>query len=295
MKTVGRVSLYLFSTIALTLISQAAFGWGFWAHKSINKAAIGLLPPPLREFYQANSEYVIEHAVDPDMRRGKWKNEGNYHYMDLDDYGTYPNFKVPPTYDDAVKTYGEETVIKAGMVPWRVAVDVDSLTAAMKARDIPLVLHLSADLGHYVADMNVPLHATKNYDGQLTGNIGVHYRWETGVPEHFGKDYSFGGIEGAVYIKNPEEHAIKILTHSYSLLDQVFRADSIAKAGIPKDKLYRVETKDGKKQYIYSDEYYSKFNAELNGMVESQMRSAMRAVASYWYTAWVNAGKPKFW
>jgi len=41
------------------------------------------------------------------------------------------------------------------MVPWRVGLDVDSLTAAMKARDVPLILHLSADLGHYVADMHV--------------------------------------------------------------------------------------------------------------------------------------------
>jgi len=117
----------------------------------------------------------------------------------------------------------------------------------------------------------------------------------TGIPAHFGKDYSFTGIDSAYYINDPVEDAIKILTHSYSLLDKVFRADSLAKLGIPKDELYKIETKNGRKEYIYSDEYYKKFNTELNGMVESQMRAATRAVASYWYTAWVNAGKPKFW
>ena len=295
MNAIKRVSLYLVATVALTLISQVAFGWGFWAHRNINKAAVALLPEPLEHFYQENADYVVEHAVDPDMRRGEWKNEGNYHYMDMDDYGAYPNFNIPRTYDEAVKKYGEQAVIKDGMVPWRVGLDMDSLTSAMKAHDVPLVLHLSADLGHYVADMHVPLHATKNYDGQFTGNIGVHFRWETGIPEHFGKDYSFTGIDSAYYIKDPVEHAIKILTHSYSLLDKVFRADSLAKLDIPKDDLYKIETKNGRKQYIYSDEYYKKFNTELNGMVESQMRAATRAVASYWYTAWVNAGKPKFW
>lgn len=295
MNAVRRAGLYLFTAIGLTIISQAAFGWGFWAHKTINRYAITLLPEPLKDFYQANVDYVVAHAVDPDMRRGVWKNEGNYHYMDMDDYGTYPNFNVPPTFKEAVEKYGEDKVIKGGMVAWRVGLDVDSLTEAMKAHDVPLVLHLSADLGHYVADMHVPLHATRNYDGQFTGNIGVHYRWETGIPDRYGKDYRFDGLNKATYIKDPVRHAFKILTHSYSLLDRVFRADSIAKAGIPEDSLYRVEMNNGRKEYIYSDEYYKKFNDQLNGMDESQMREATEAVASYWYTAWANAGKPRFW
>lgn len=295
MNKIGRVSLFLFTAIALTLASQVAFGWGFWAHRTINKAAVGLLPEPLRDFYRAHADYVSEHAVDPDMRRGKWKDEGDYHYMDMDDYGTYPNFKVPATYREAVKKYGEERVKKDGMVAWRVGMDVDSLSSAMKAHNVPLVLHLSADLGHYVADMHVPLHATKNYNGQFTGNIGVHYRWETGIPDHFSSGYSFSGIDSARYIKEPVRHAFKILTHSYSLLDRIYRADSVAKAGIPRKDLYKIETRNGRKEYIYSDEYYRRFNKELNGMVEAQLRAATNSVASYWYTAWVDAGKPIFW
>jgi hypothetical protein len=295
MNAVRRVGLYLFTAVALTLASQVAFGWGFWSHRTINKYAVTLLPEPLENFYEAHVDYISAHASDPDMRRGEWKDEGNYHYMDMDDYGTYPKFNVPPTYKEAVEKYGEKAVVKDGMVAWRVGIDVDSLTEAMRAHDIPRVLHLSADLGHYVADMHVPLHATKNYNGQFTGNIGVHYRWETGIPDRYGKDYSFNGIGKAFYIKDPVEHALKILTHSYSLLNKVFRSDSIAKEGIPKDELYKVEVRDGKKEYIYSDEYYKKFNDQLNGMDESQMREATRAVASYWYTAWVNAGKPRFW
>lgn len=30
----------------------------------------------------------------------------------------------------------------------------------------------------------------------------------------------------------------------------------------------------------------------LNGMVEHQMRLSIAAVANFWYTAWVNGGKP---
>jgi len=295
MKTLKRVGVFASVAVAVTLISQIAFGWGFWAHKVINKEAVALLPEPLKDFYAANVDYVSGHASDPDLRRDEVKNEGYYHYLDMDRYGTYPNFDIPHSYDDAVKKYGEETLLKNGLVPWRVGWQVDSLSAAMKAHDIPLILHLSADLGHYVADMNVPLHSTANYDGQLTGNIGIHSRWESGIPERFGDKYDFSGIDSASYVKDPVGHAFEILMHSYSLIDKIFKADSIAKAGIPNDQLYHVEKSNGRKTYIYSDEYYNKLNNELNGMVESQMRMATREVASYWYTAWVDAGKPKFW
>ena len=43
---------------------------------------------------------------------------------------------------------------------------------------------------------------------------------------------------------------------------------------------------------IYSDEYAKKFHTSLNGMVENQMKKAITATANFWYTAWVNAGKP---
>ncbi len=295
MKTFRRVSLYIFVSTFLVLVSQAAFGWGFWAHKVINKEAVGILPEPLKDFYQKNIDYVAAHASDPDLRRDEIKNEGYQHYIDIDRYGTYPNFDIPHSYAEAVKKYGEDVVLKNGVVPWRVGIDVDSLSAAMKADDVPLILHLSADLGHYVGDMNVPLHATQNYDGQMTGNIGVHSRWESGIPERFGDKYNYAGIDSAFYIKSPVEHAFEILNHSYSLIAEIFRADSLAKSGIPRDSLYRVEKKDGRNTYIYSEEYYVRFNVELNGMVESQMRRSIREVASYWYTAWVNAGKPKIW
>ena len=41
-----------------------------------------------------------------------------------------------------------------------------------------------------------------------------------------------------------------------------------------------------------SVEYCTAFNIALNGMVENQMRKAIANTANYWYTAWVNAGKP---
>lgn len=42
----------------------------------------------------------------------------------------------------------------------------------------------------------------------------------------------------------------------------------------------------------YSSAYTIKYNDLLKGMVERRMRQSVYAVASFWYTAWVNAGQP---
>jgi hypothetical protein len=43
---------------------------------------------------------------------------------------------------------------------------------------------------------------------------------------------------------------------------------------------------------VRSAEFARLYNQKLNGMIEKQMRSAITSTASFWYTAWVNAGKP---
>ena len=42
----------------------------------------------------------------------------------------------------------------------------------------------------------------------------------------------------------------------------------------------------------YTDTYATQLHTNLDGMVEKQMKKAITQTASYWYTAWVNAGKP---
>ncbi len=49
----------------------------------------------------------------------------------------------------------------------------------------------------------------------------------------------------------------------------------------------------GKKEVKdYSVAYATAYHKMLKGMVERRMRSAILAVGSYWYSAWVDAGQP---
>lgn len=58
------------------------------------------------------------------------------------------------------------------------------------------------------------------------------------------------------------------------------------------DKKYAWEWRNQVVIRQYSTSYSRRYDAVLRGMVERRMRQAIHAVASIWYTAWVNAGQP---
>ena len=84
---------------------------------------------------------------------------------------------------------------------------------------------------------------------------------------------------------------------SHRLIDTILLKDRELKAKFAEDKIYKKDAsgKIIKNKYgaqIFTDEYATQLHTSLNGMVEKQMRASIIATANYWYTAWVNAGKP---
>jgi hypothetical protein len=59
-----------------------------------------------------------------------------------------------------------------------------------------------------------------------------------------------------------------------------------------KNKKYEMVNHNGKKVQDFSAAYAKAYNRALNGMVERRMRSAILAIGSYWFSAWVDAGQP---
>lgn len=276
----------------LLLPARPVGGWGFWAHIEIHRHAITALPAGVREFFSAHADSIVEKSVVPDLRRQEDDREQYYHYIDIDRYGAYPFTELPRVLAAAEAKYGADSVQKNGLVPWRVADLQGRLSEAMKTKNARNIVHYAADLGHYVADIHMPLHTTENYDGQLTGQVGIHWRFETAVPERYGKDYDLATGQ-AEYIDDPLAYTFKLILESYAFVDSVLIADRQAKEGIPERELFEVVTRNGRKEYHYSPLYYGRFNAALNGLPERRMRAAVHRLASFWYTAWVDAGEPK--
>lgn len=149
--------------------------------------------------------------------------------------------------------YSEDTLPAPGIVPWWVQVMQLRLTDAFKQKGGATILKLSAELGHYVADAHVPLHASSNHNGQYTGQQGIHGFLESRIPELLAE-------------KELPQH-------------------------FPPDQKYAFENRNGKIVRQYSPVYSKAYNSLLKGMIERRMQQSIYATASLWYTAWVDAGQ----
>ncbi len=285
MLTVAVAGFILASRISLS------YAWGFWSHKQINHCAVFTLPETLKNFYKKNINYVTEHAIDADKRRSTDKKEAMRHYIDADHYALNPFDMIPKSWDKAVAKFSQDTLEAYGINPWVISDMTKRLTRAFAKGDKDSILILSADLGHYVADAHVPLHTTENYDGQLSNQKGIHAFWESRLPELFGKGYNYY-VGEAHYIDYPLSESWKIIRTSFASLDSVLNFERLLNEQFPKDKKFIGLKKGDKVFYDFSEEYSARYHLMLNHMVERQMRAAILAVGSFWYTAWVNAGKP---
>jgi hypothetical protein len=279
-------------TCMMLLLCQQVFCWGFYAHQMINHQAVFSLPPSMMAFYKPNIDFLTVHAVDPDKRRYIVDAEGPRHFMDLNRYGSYPFDALPRNWDAAVEKYGEDSLRKHGIVPWWIHIMLARLTNAFRRKDHPRILRLSAELGHYIADAHVPLHTHSNYNGQLTGQNGIHGFWESRIPELLAES-SFDYFVGkAAYINKPSQFIWDTVLESARAADSVLLFEKILTQQFGADQKYAYEQRNGITIRQYSSAFTIAYNNMLNGMVERRMRQSILAVASLWYTAWVNAGQP---
>ncbi|MND59235.1 hypothetical protein D3C80_504290 [compost metagenome] len=271
--------------------ANASFKWGFFAHMQINRMAVFTLPPEMFGFYKRNLEYLTKHAVDPDKMRYLVKEEGARHFMDLDHYPELLATKKLMRWNDAVTLYSEDTLQSKGILPWNIELTLNRLTKAFVERDSAKILRYSAYLGHYLADASVPLHTTSNYNGQLTGQKGIHGFWETRLPVLFSSSYDqLPGRAG--YIDHPLDYVWKHILQCHNAVDSVLKFEAKLNSEMASEQKYGLVEKNKMMVSDYSEKYSEKYHQQLNGMVERQMISAIHIIGCYWYTAWKNAGQP---
>ncbi|MCX6308719.1 MAG: S1/P1 Nuclease, partial [Bacteroidia bacterium] len=183
-----------------------------------------------------------------------------------------------------------------GILNWYLQEMMGKLTKAFKEKKKMDILFLAADLGHYLGDAHMPLHTSANYDGQLSNQKGIHAFFESQLPEMYIEKYNFH-IGEAVYIQDIPKEIKRIILATHLLVDTLLLAERALNQQFPADKVYLLDASGAiqKTKFntpIHSSDYAQQYHQKLNGMVEKQLRLAMSATANFWYTAWVNAGKP---
>lgn len=278
-----------FFCLSLALLCS---GWGFLVHRTVNQLAIYPLPKKLRLFFYQNQEYLVRNSVRPDERRNEDKEEASKHFIDAEAYGDSSLWKMPYGWQEAVALYTKDSLEKYGYVPYVVMDVKEKLTAAMRSGNKDSVLFYAADIGHYIADAHVPLHTTINYDGQLTGQRGLHSLWESAIPELFLSNYNLYNQHRPRYLRKPEEAIWKACRGGFQLLDDMFGKEKEVTVNFTDSTKYRYQMRNGRQSRSYSTAFARAYAQALGGTVNDQLLLSARLITDFWYTCWVDAGKP---
>jgi hypothetical protein len=262
-----------------------AQAWGFEAHKFIMDRAIALLPVELRPLYESHRATLVERSIDPDTWRtaGFAHEEDSHHFLDLDwqGFGPYPFNGLPRDYTAAAAKFGRNRLRETGTLPWRVEEVYGSLRRAFEdygrrgAFGQNDIIFWSAWLTHYVSDAHVPFHAVINHDGQLTGQNGIHARFESTMFERY-RDRLTIAPKPIAPISNPRDFAFDTLLASNRLVPAILKAD-----------LDAIGTRNE-----YDTAYYDAFFTANRAVLERRLSDAIAATAAIIAGAWEAAGKP---
>lgn len=306
MKKFLQIAIFLFVIIVCLFRFENAGSWGFEGHKKITELAIDIILnldefkdvdnkklENFKRFLSENKTIIIERCVEPDMVRDEDKDEQYNHFIDIDRYGKYPFSELPRDKAKAIEKFGFNVVQKNGFLPWRIAEFADSLSRSISSNDRAKMLKYLSWLAHYIEDAHQPLHVTENYDGQLTNQPGIHSRFETELVKYlisknelnFNTKDLLANLKKNALVRDKVNFAFDIVLESYRFIDEILKADNFAKSQIPPEKLYRVEKRNGRTRYIYSEEYYSIMSDKLKNLVYERMSTSAVKLALIWLTA----------
>lgn len=279
-------------SLMIIAILIAGSSWGFFMHRTIQQLAIYQLPGKMEPFFYRHMDTLVKHSIRPDERRNKDKAEAPKHFIDLEAFGDSAAYNMPLDWNDAVRKYSLDTLKEYGFVPYWILHVKEQLTNAFKKEDADSILYYAADLGHYIADAHVPLHTTLNYDGQLTNQKGLHALWESVAPEILFEEFNLVGKSRASYLTNPERSIWQAIRHSHRLVPSVLDIETEVSQKFTTETKYRIEKRNNREYRYYTKEFAKAYGERLKHSINDQALRSANLTADFWYTAWVDGGKP---
>jgi hypothetical protein len=267
--------------IAFTFIALSVWlilsSWGSVGHRIINQHAPASFPAAMNFLRASWTAILADNASVADDRK-QWDNtEAPKHYIDIDNYNDFILYgKIPMTEDSVRNLYGLTFLMDNGIIPWATIATFDSVRACFERNDFNKAALFAADLGHYIGDGHMPLHLTRNYDGQYTSQDGVHSRYETHMIGTYSTDIIYSD-DPAQFINDVPGYIFTYIYHDYLYKDSVLLADQYA------------ESIAGNTN---SSAYYQALWERSGAFTIALFKHASWSLANLIYTAWVEAGSP---
>jgi len=280
--------------------------WGRTGHKLVAELALKDLPPEVGLWLKGQERTFRDHSSDPDTWRHDRK-EPRRHYLHTESYGGPEG--VPFEVEEAIQMVGAASFQKSGQVPWIIQDRLRDLVEAFRRKDRPRIAIAATVMGHYLADLHVPLHTTRNHDGQDRQDVqalpghpvgvkggtsrpqgaggppfqssdqqGIHGRWETGLVERFVRLEALT-LQPARLEPGLKQAPWKWLQESNALVPKLLEDDRAADRTRPRGK---------RRGQAYWKHYW-----ELQGpVIQRQLSRAGHRLAQMILYAWTLAGSP---
>lgn len=321
MKLFSRITL---ASIFSMLVANTAFAWGERGHDLITRVAV----QNLRSLTDDNQavvkpfvarDHMLAHLSNvPDIVwRAPYMSDADRtanfstHFINLErvyeDVGSWED--LPMDYLQYTKDAKAKELrpTEVGTAPWRILQLYGQLVAALQEASnvttekeledrVNKALLYAGIMSHFVGDLANPHHTTANYDGQLTGQRGLHGYFETDVVAELPMDLAleiqtqakeswlnaYSEIEKADILGDPQKLVWALLANSHRNLPRLLALDkkhSLLKPG--KDDKDYAERKTPKQVA----EQYQSFAVE-------RLAVGASALSQLWLLAWQEAGSP---
>jgi len=281
--------------LAMTSAEAAPFRWGADAHRMATRAAHGILPHDMPEFFREGREQLEYLSPEPDRWRSgtlremdeAWKYD---HYIDLENVPDGA-LEAPDRFEfiSYLKEAGiERPQVTVGFLPFRILELTQRLATgfahwrlssnADERRWIEArILNDAGILSHYVVDASQPQHTTIHFNGWaedapnprgFTTDRGFHSRFESafvGANVSY-EDLTPGMPAGPRRLTNPRNAIWEYVRSSNAQVE----------------RLYELETEFG-----FDPD--ARPAPETRRFVVERLQAGAGMLASIWWTAWLDS------
>lgn len=286
-----KLSSFHLLLILVLSFSQSLWAWGRRGHSLIGHVAANVVA------VEPNAEFMKGHSYDfgylnnvPDFiwkRPATFEVERNQHYVNFEvfeaAFAKRPEVKEPLTLTrKEFDSIFPDVKVESGRAFWRIRELYEQMEVAAKAlrefkeekgkerQKLQEKWIIPAGvMGHYVADLGMPLHVTSNHDGQETNQRGIHSYFEEKVVDELYPD-----LEPEVMKKvKAQWPAFKKANEKKSVLELVNQLASNSRKNI--NKMLTLDRKSGRKNI--------KKDAKMfRPMIVDRMTEASLTLAELW-------------
>ena len=272
------------------LFTTTGLAWGPTGHEWVTHRAIDSLVGRFEALQGRHRATLVGRAMAADYRKDKDPEEASRHFVDIERYGRDLFTDSEMDLDRLMVRFGREATNEDGTGPWSARITFDLLVEGFRQRDLESILLYSSDLSHYVADLHQPLHTTQNFNGQLTGQLDIHARFETELLNRYLSQIPFNRVDLADL--GPVLPALfNLVLESHQAVDTILRADNGIVSDLALDRRAYRRRGEGRS---YPDPYFERMFDEVGELLEERLNQAAHRVASLWWMAWKKAGEPDF-